>query len=143
MFVGVTDYDWFTTLKEENCEEINFWKPSGKGTFRALKEGELFLFKLHSPNNFIVGGGFFLSFSRLPSSLAWEAFGIANGTRNLLELRIQIPKLVVSYYPPLSSGIKMIGFLFRMIGNRVLSRVKVMIHLNIMVKLYINRCNKT
>lgn len=79
MYVGITDYDWFTTLKQENCEEVNFWKPGGRSNFRALREGELFLFKLHSPKDYIVGGGFFLKFSILPSSLAWDAFGIANG----------------------------------------------------------------
>jgi len=36
---------------------VNFWQPSGKQQFRALAPGELFLFKLHSPDNFIVGGG--------------------------------------------------------------------------------------
>ena len=37
------------------------------------------LFKLHSPNNYIVGGGFFVRHSILPISLAWDAFGIKNG----------------------------------------------------------------
>jgi hypothetical protein len=33
------------------------------------------------PRDFIVGGGFFLKFSLLPTSLAWDAFGVANGAR--------------------------------------------------------------
>ena len=86
MYVGVTDYDWFTTLKQANCEEVNFWKPGGQTNFRALGEGDLFLFKLHSPQDYIVGGGLFLKFSILPSSLAWDAFGIANGAKSLFEL---------------------------------------------------------
>ena len=59
MYVGITDYDWFQTLKQANCDEVNFWKPGGQTNFKALDEGELFLFKLHSPMNYIVGGEFF------------------------------------------------------------------------------------
>ncbi|WP_353893556.1 HNH endonuclease [Proteinivorax hydrogeniformans] len=92
MYVGITDYSWFKTLKRENCDEINFWKPGGKINFKALNEGELFLFKLHSPNDYIVGGGFFLKFSILPSSLAWEAFGVANGANSLTELNERVYK---------------------------------------------------
>jgi len=60
MYVGITDFDWFTTLQKANCDEVNFWKPGGCTNFKALGEGDLFLFKLHSPNDYIVGGGFFL-----------------------------------------------------------------------------------
>lgn len=92
IYVGITDYDWFNTLKQAKCDEVNFWKPGGRTNFKALNEGELFLFKLHSPRDYIVGGGFFLKFSILPSSLAWEAFGIANGAKNLLELNNRVYK---------------------------------------------------
>ena len=92
MYVGITDYDWFKTLQQANCDEVNFWKPGGRTNFKALDEGDLFLFKLHSPQDYIVGGGFFLKFSILPSSLAWEAFGIANGAKNLLELNNRVYK---------------------------------------------------
>ncbi len=92
MYVGLTDYDWYKTLSQSKCEEINFWRPGGNTNFRALEEGDLFLFKLHSPRDFIVGGGLFLKFSIIPSSLAWEAFGIANGARSLLELHERIYK---------------------------------------------------
>ena len=92
MYAGITDFDWFKTLKKANCDEVNFWKPGGRTNFKALEEGDLFLFKLHSPQDFIVGGGFFLKFSILPSSLAWEAFGIANGANNLLELKGRVYK---------------------------------------------------
>ncbi len=92
MYVGITDYAWFKTLKQANCDEVNFWKPGGKTNFKALDEGDLFLFKLHSPQDYIVGGGFFLKFSILPSSLAWEAFGIANGAGSLFALNDRIYK---------------------------------------------------
>ncbi len=92
MYVGITDYDWFSTLQQVHCDEVNFWKPGGKTTFKALDEGDLFLFKLHSPQDFIVGGGFFLKFSIVPVSLAWDAFGVANGARDIVELNERVRK---------------------------------------------------
>jgi putative restriction endonuclease len=87
-YVGVTDSDWFELLRSQaHLDEVNFWQPGGSRQFRALEEGDLFLFKLHSPRNFIVGGGFFAHSSLLPVSLAWSAFGIANGARSLEEMR--------------------------------------------------------
>jgi putative restriction endonuclease len=53
--------------------------PSGSRQFKLLEPGEPFLFKLHSPRNFIVGGGFFVRHTALPCSLAWSAFGVKNG----------------------------------------------------------------
>lgn len=91
-YVGITDYNWFITLKEAKYEEVNFWRPGGKASFKALDEGGMFLFKLHSPHDFIVGGGFFLKFSTLPVSLAWEAFGPANGVKSFYELKNSIWK---------------------------------------------------
>jgi putative restriction endonuclease len=90
IWVGVTDEDWFVRLKHLQPDEVNFWQPSGGRTFRALAPGEPFLFKLHSPKNFIVGGGFFVSHTALPASLAWDAFGIKNGVGSLEELRARI-----------------------------------------------------
>jgi len=92
-FIGITDNDWFTLLSNiEKIDEVNFWQPSGNRQFKALNPGELFLFKLHSPNNFIVGGGFFAHSSLLPISLAWESFGIKNGANSLLEMRRRVEK---------------------------------------------------
>lgn len=92
MYVGITDYDWYSILRNENCDEVNFWKPSGNINFRALETNELFLFKLHSPNNYIVGGGFFVKYSILPTYLAWDAFGIKNGAKTLQELNERVIK---------------------------------------------------
>lgn len=47
---------------------------------------------MHAPRNYIVGGGYFVRFSKLPSFLAWEAFGIENGTHNLKELNERVLK---------------------------------------------------
>ncbi len=92
-FVGITDWDWFDLLRTRpELEEVNFWQPSGSRQFRALNPGELFLFKLHSPRNYIVGGGLFAHSSLLPISLAWEAFGIANGAADLVQMRSRVER---------------------------------------------------
>lgn len=86
-YVGITDGDWFELLRRRNdLEEVNFWKPGGKHRFRALQVGELFLFKLHSPLNCIVGGGTFVHSTILPVSLAWDSFGVANGATSFEEM---------------------------------------------------------
>jgi putative restriction endonuclease len=88
-WVGVTDKNWFEYLASINPDEVNFWKPSGQG-FGAIEFGAPFLFKLHSPINKIVGGGFFIRSEQIPLSLAWDAFGNKNGFSNLSELRNSI-----------------------------------------------------
>ncbi len=90
-YIGITDRDWFEFLRStEDLDEVNFWQPGGRTQFRALSVGEPFIFKLHSPLNYIVGGGFFTHASLLPCSLAWEAFGIKNGADSLIKMRRQI-----------------------------------------------------
>lgn len=93
LFVGVTDGDWFEHLRAiRGLDEVNFWQPSGSSTFRALRPGEPFLFKLHSPRNVIAGGGFFQHFSLAPVSLAWESFGTKNGAASFAEMRRRVEK---------------------------------------------------
>lgn len=84
-YIGVTDSRWFHYLAALKPDEVNFWMPGGSG-FKALPEAGLFLFKLKSPNDFIVGGGFFVRFTRLPLMLAWDAFGQKNGVESLPQL---------------------------------------------------------
>jgi putative restriction endonuclease len=88
-YIGVTDYEWFTYLKKIKPDEVNFWRPGGQ-IFATLKEGEPFLFKLHSPYNYIVGGGFFYRYTRLPLSMAWKVFGEKNGVQNYIDLSTKI-----------------------------------------------------
>ncbi|MBI4018374.1 MAG: HNH endonuclease [Candidatus Aenigmarchaeota archaeon] len=91
IFVAITDYDWFQYLRSRpDLTSINFWQPGGQTPFKALKPGELFLFKLHAPRNHIVGGGFFSHSTIIPLSLAWDAFGEANGADTLDEMRHRI-----------------------------------------------------
>jgi len=92
IYVAVTDDRLFQFLRTRpDLDEINFLQPGGRRRFQALKPGEPFLFKLHSPRPFIVGGGFFVHSSLLPASLAWEVFGEGNGavTPEALRRRIQ------------------------------------------------------
>lgn len=91
MYVGVTDKEWYEQLRTQQPEEVNFWKP-GSSNFRALQANDMFLFKLHHPYNYIVGGGFFVRFSLLPPSIAWQAFAFKNGTNSLEELMFRIKK---------------------------------------------------
>ena len=68
LFVGITDRDWYDLMRQmPYLDEVNFCAPSGT-PFKALSPGELFLFKLHAPNHFIVGGIFAYS-NALPCSL--------------------------------------------------------------------------
>lgn len=93
LYVVVTDNDWFRFLRNRpDLDEVNFWQPGGSHLFRALQPGEPFLFKLHAPENFIVGGGSFTHSSLLPTSLAWEAFGEKNGAASLDEVRRRVEK---------------------------------------------------
>lgn len=102
LWIGVTENDWFSFLaRQAQVDEVNFWQPGGSGTFRALVPGEPFLFKLHAPQNFIVGGGFFAHYSRpLPASVVWEAFGQKNGAASLAEMRSRIGKYRRSFRDP-------------------------------------------
>ena len=90
LVVAVTDDDWFELLRgQPSLGEVNFWAPSA-AKFRALQPGEMFLFKLHAPRNAIVGGGIFAYANALPCSLAWEAFGVANGAASAQLMRSRI-----------------------------------------------------
>lgn len=97
-YVAVTDNDWFEFLgAQEGIDEVNFWQPGGGRDFNVLLPGGPLLFKLHWPLNFIAGGGFFASYTRLPVSIVWDTFGIKNGApsysrmRQLIEKRRTIP----------------------------------------------------
>lgn len=92
LVVAITDQDWFEHLRSmPHLDEVNFWAPN-PGGFRALVPGELFLFKLHAPNDFIVGGGIFAHANVVPCSLAWEAFGEKNGAASFAEMRARIAR---------------------------------------------------
>jgi putative restriction endonuclease len=78
-YIGVTDTEWYNYLSQINPEDVNFWQPGGKASFKVISAGAPFLFKLKSPLNAIGGVGFFSTHSILPISMAWEIFGNRNG----------------------------------------------------------------
>ena len=90
LWVAVTDGNWFRFLRERQPDEVNFWQPSAGRQSKKLTPGDLFLFKLHSPEDYVVGGGFFVRYTVLPCSLAWEAFGEKNGVSNVIEFQSRI-----------------------------------------------------
>lgn len=92
-FVAVTDKDWYQFLAgRPDLDEVNFWQPGGNRVFRTLKPGEPLLFKLHYPDNAIVGGGFFAHASLIEAGVAWDAFGEKNGAPSYLEMRRRIER---------------------------------------------------
>ena len=95
-WVGVTDNTWFNYLATKSLDEVNFWQPSATPPFKGAPIGMPFLFKLKRPNNHIAGGGFFVTYSTLPVSLAWEIFGEKNGAASIDDLHAMLD--------PLSSG---------------------------------------
>src|SRR5579859_7455593 len=94
-WVGVTDDNWFRFLAARKPDEVNFWRPGGQANWGPIPTGGPFLFKLHSPNDFIVGGGYFVKHTILPLSLAWLAYGEKNGTESLNRLSETILKYKV------------------------------------------------
>jgi len=79
-YIALTDPEWYSYLSSRpRVDEVNFWQPHGGRTFRALKRGEPFFFKLRAPERAIVGFGFFERFESLPAWLAWDCFGDMNG----------------------------------------------------------------
>jgi len=95
LWIANTDNDWFDFLSAQpDLDEVNFWQPSGRTEFHAIQPGELFVFRLKSPRNVIGGFGVFEQASRLPLSLAWDAFGIKNGAATFDEMRDRVSQYV-------------------------------------------------
>jgi putative restriction endonuclease len=91
-FVAITDSDWFEYLSALRPDEVNFWKTSGIESFHSLSPGEPLLFKLHSPDNYIVSGGFFSHYTVLPASFVWCSYREKNGMKTESEMRRRIEK---------------------------------------------------
>jgi len=92
-WVGVTDRQWFDFHSANKSKEVNFWAPGGERSFGAIEEGGLFLFKLKSPVNKIVGGGWFVRSTVLPLELAWKVYAKGNGADSLTIFRDNITKM--------------------------------------------------
>jgi putative restriction endonuclease len=89
-YLGVTDNNWFSYLRNISPEDINFWQPGGKTNFRILSPGAPFLFKLKHPYNVIGGVAFFSSQTFLPIKIAWDVFRVRNGCASFEEFKRMI-----------------------------------------------------
>ena len=89
LYVGITNDEWFYNLRDISPEVVNFWTPGAK-KFKALCKGEWFLFKLHAPQNHIVGGGKFDFFSVMSLENAWKKYSIQNGVYALQDLTSKV-----------------------------------------------------
>ncbi len=91
--VALTDHRWYEfLLAHPELEEVNFWRPSARATLLA-EPFSPFLFKLKKPRDKICGFGWFARYTRLPDWLAWEVFGIGNGSETLDAMRDSIRSL--------------------------------------------------
>jgi putative restriction endonuclease len=92
--MALTDPDWYSFLSTHpHVDEVNFWQPHGGRTFRVLKPGEFFFFKLRAPHKAIAGFGFFERFECLPAWLAWDCFGEMNGAPDFESMIDRIARL--------------------------------------------------
>jgi putative restriction endonuclease len=91
--------------------EANFWQPSPHG-FKALAEGEPFLFKTKHPRTYpgldmpgysLVGGGFFEQYFEMPVSAAWAIWGRGNGVESEEELLARVREYRNSKNRPLET----------------------------------------
>ena len=96
LFVGVTNNNWFRFHAERQPDEVNFWRPRSQNAFRVLAPGDLFLFKLHSPLDFVAGGGVYVRHTFLPLPLAWQAFEERNGMTDYLTFQ----RAILDYRKP-------------------------------------------
>ncbi len=93
-WLGVTDNDWYQFLSGREFDEVNFWQPSGTPPFTHLEAGTPFLFKLKRPHNHIAGFGYFVKYTKLPITMAWEVFGEKNGANSFSDFEELIRPLV-------------------------------------------------
>jgi len=91
--VANTDRGWFEFLRgRPDLEEVNFWAPSPRRTFRGEPLSPYF-FRLGGSVKAVVGFAFFARFERLPVWLAWEAFGPGNGVDSLADFEARLRSL--------------------------------------------------
>jgi putative restriction endonuclease len=90
-FVGLTERAWVERVAALAPVDAVLWRPHRR-LFRALEPGEPYLLKLHAPWNAIVGAGRFVAAARLPLSLAWLGFGVANGVADPADFRRRVAR---------------------------------------------------
>ncbi len=105
VYIGNTDFEWYQHLLQlssapDGLDEVNFWKPSGNASFKALSFGEPLFFKLKKRyGHVVVGFGLFAAFRKLSISEAWTAFGEANGAPTQEAVQARVAKYVSKLSP--------------------------------------------
>lgn len=94
-FVASAETEWIDFLKKQYDNQklpqcINYWSVRSD-RFRALDEGDLFIFKRHrnkakGENGEIVGGGYFCRYESISIEEAWDKYNIGNGVDTQEEL---------------------------------------------------------
>jgi putative restriction endonuclease len=91
IFLGVTDKEWFDLhASRGHVEEVNFRRPAPTATFKALGPGELMLFKLHAPDNFVVGGRVLHQVPAAPCESCLGCVSRGHGTKSLEAMRARV-----------------------------------------------------
>jgi putative restriction endonuclease len=90
LWVAITDENWFEFLRARNPEEMKLRQPSAGRRAAALEPGTPFLFRLHAPDNFVVGDGFFVRYGSLPVRFASDSFGVNNGVADYTALKARV-----------------------------------------------------
>jgi putative restriction endonuclease len=89
-FIAVTDPVWLRRLAAQGVREANFWQP--RPAVLRQDRGTPWIFKVRGADR--VGGyGFFSYYSVMPSGVAWETFGLANGVESYAEMRRRLTDL--------------------------------------------------
>jgi putative restriction endonuclease len=89
-YVAVTDPGWLRWLGEHGIREANFWRP--RPTRPNQERGTPWIFKVRGSDR--VGGyGFFSYYTVMPSGVAWETFGPANGVASYAAMRERLGSL--------------------------------------------------
>ena len=89
-YIAVTHPIWLDRLRTPGVREASFWQPRPS----ALRQdpGTPWIFKVRGVDR-IGGYGFLSYYSVMPSGVAWETFGVANGVQSYAELRGRLTSL--------------------------------------------------
>lgn len=88
--IASTDPVWLSFLRARNPREVNFWRPSA--TPMHTERGTPWFYRARGTQD-IVGCAFFVAYSRMPISMAWQTFGEANGVPTFEALLSRIAAL--------------------------------------------------
>lgn len=91
--VMLTDYDWFYNLSH-TCfyQEINFWTPTPWNVNKLVPGSKVIFLLKEKFGRKICGFGHFKEYKNMSVEDAWKYYGLANGVKNLNEIRERVSK---------------------------------------------------